>query len=501
MNAILSPCTHKRMLPAALLLLCVLRLSAQDPWREGINLAGITPTEEADARIGGRFVSGDFRKPSEGRSLWSAGASASAESRKDSLVLRGHFAFAAEYGRQMMGSMFTDPGFYPVDVLEFTPGPKSRQTYDIDGGLAWRNRSRWIPALNVRFRGVNYAKRKDLRYTAYRQEIEVVPSLLYRSGRFRAGISGVWEKNSEFIQAEQIGSATADTYYAFLDKGMRYGSYQAWDGSGIHLAESGVDRFPVKQNGGGLALQASWGERLYGDVSVRLSQGEVGEKGYTWFRFPTFGIDAKLLCLLPSGGGIHTLRADYSYARKGLYETVLDKETAGGVTTPVLYGSNRIFTCLAFSAAPSWRFDARSGWSLSAGLTLDHDRDLSTLVYPYWDQDVCTRLFVETAAVIPMGRFLVQAELGGGGRIGPLDCRRPGEEEGTAPFRLENWWEMEEEYQSAARVTAGLSLRYDLPGKLPLYVEAECRVLKAFRVEFLGGSWRQQSRIVLGYHF
>lgn len=56
----------------------------------------------------------------------------------------------------------------------------------------------------------------------------------------------MFSKNSESVKAEVIGT-TENSYNAFLDKGLMYGAYEAWDGSGIHLSESGINGFPIKE--------------------------------------------------------------------------------------------------------------------------------------------------------------------------------------------------------------------------------------------------------------
>lgn len=476
----------------------------QDAWREGVNLAGAQVEDQADARLYGRFTSGDFRLLSEGSRLWSAGARAEAEVVKKGLVLVGNFGFEMVYGNNMMGSMFTEPGYYPLDVLEFTPGPKTRQTYDIGGGLAWRNSSRWTPSATARFRGVNYAKRKDLRHTTYRQEAQLTPSILYEGDGFRLGASYLFEKTSEFVQAEQIGSATADTYYAFLDKGMRYGTYQAWNGSGVHLSEAGVDRFPVKEFSNGVALQVSVGP-VYGDVSYSLTSGQAGEKGYTWFRFPGAKLEAKLLCTLKSGAGRHTLRADYRWERKQLYEAVMERETVGGVTTPHLYGENLVYQSRNFTAGPSWQFEHRRGWKLGAALSFIRSRELSTLMFPFYDLDESTLMRLNLDAEIPLGNFLLKASLSGGNLLGSHNHMVDTDDEqigvSSTPFRLTEWWDPEQEITDAPRVEAGLNVRYTLPGKVPLYFEAGCTFLKAFEVKLLPGTYRQTTQLTVGYSF
>lgn len=69
---------------------------------------------------------------------------------------------------------------------------------------------------------------------------------MYHSGDLAIGFSYMFSKNSESIKAEVIGT-TENSYNAFLDKGLMYGAYEAWDGSGIHLSESGINGFPIKE--------------------------------------------------------------------------------------------------------------------------------------------------------------------------------------------------------------------------------------------------------------
>lgn len=146
----------------------------------------------------------------------------------------------------MSGSMFIQPGFYPVDILEFTPGRKDLQRYAFMGGIASDIAPNWRLGGKIDFAASNYSKRKDLRHTNYRLDLKVAPSVMYHSGDLAIGFSYMFSKNSESIKAEVIGT-TENSYNAFLDKGLMYGAYEAWDGSGIHLSESGINGFPIKE--------------------------------------------------------------------------------------------------------------------------------------------------------------------------------------------------------------------------------------------------------------
>lgn len=503
---------HNLSMSRTLLLLAGVVLSAhslwaQSLWEEGRNISGLATNDasgkKAEAILTGRFSSGDFRTLSEGKTLWSAGASAHACTQLKDMVMTGRFGFEHQEGSEMMGSMFTHPGYYPVDVLEFTPGRKSRQTYDIAGGLAYKSGSRWIPGLTARFQGSNYAKRKDLRHTTYRQEMELTPSLLFEGDGWRIGASYLFGKNSEFIQAEQVGPAKAESYYAFLDKGLRFGTYQAWDGSGIHLAEPGVDRFPVKKITHGGALQFSLGEAFYAHVEISGSEGEVGEKGYTWFRFPGFYWEAKALYRFLENENTHCFKVEFDWTSVRLFENVVDKVTAGGVTTPSILGSNRVFADITTELEATYSLSRADGLRIDASLLLDWNNSLSTPIYPSFDRDSGTHLFFSMETEIPLGRWQLKASFltGGGHELEQQEQDADANVNVTAtPFRLQEWWDLEQEVKDALRMSVGLGVRYNLK-RLPLYVEAGCEYTRAFGVVLTPGADRQTSYLQLGYNF
>ena len=505
MNAKYSLSMSRLALLLAGAVLCALPLRAQEPWREGQNIAGLAfyDSTYVQARVGGGFTSGGYRLPSEASQLWTAGAGAQAERHFRDMVFTGSFSFELQHGKDMMGSMFTQPGYYPIDVLEFTPGPKTRQTYQVGGGLAWLNGSRWIPGFTLNFQGINYSKRKDLRHTTYRQEISFVPSLLYKGEGWNAGLSAILEKNSEFIQAEQIGTATAESYYAFLDKGHRYGTYQVWDGSGIHLSDVGVDRMAVNQFAWGVALQASLGQTLYADAQYKHSNGLLGEKGYTWFRFQGHELMAKLIWNFQASGGLHRLRADVAWEQKDNHESVIDRVTEGGVTTPVEYGNNRIYVRRILNAGPSYAFESSSGWGVGAAAGLEVGRHRGTQMYPFLAYDASTLLNLSVDGHLPLGPVTLEAGLSYRQELAEehslVDTDPAQEGVSSTPFRLQDWWEMEEEYYDASRLGMRLNLRYDFT--IGLFLEAGCEWMHIFHAELLPGLNRQTTHLTIGYRF
>lgn len=518
---------HNRFIFKGMLLLSVVLpaqlLRAQDiynweAWRMGRNIAGLAASssprgevsariERSNAELAAGVETGGYRSLSEAQTLWSGGVTADTEVHYKDMLLIGDFSFRVSGGEAMCGSMFINPGHYPIDILEFTPGGKTLQSYGLGGGIAWRNGSCFIPGCTFRFGGSNYSKRKDLRHTTYNQELEIVPSLIYDGDGIVLGVSGIFGKDSEFVQAEQIGSATADSYYAFLDKGLRYGTYRVWDGNGVHLSESGVDRLPVRQYSYGVALQAELGASLYADVEYVRTSGEVGEKGYSWFRFPGGSVATKLVWSLHRPSGVHVFKASYDWRRQETYETVIDRVNSGGVTTPVECGYNRIFERRCFSTGSAYDFYASGGAELHSELLIIKEKKRSTLMYPFIDLDQVTLLRLGVDGMLPLGNLELSGGMSVGCKIGEhihyIGNIEPELGVVSEPYRLSNWFDCEQELTDAPFVSVALGLLYNftIAGRFNMYAGVDYKVVHAFGVKLLPGCWRHVVQIKLGYDF
>lgn len=468
----------------------------------GAVLCAQTVLAQGVARLTGSFTSGEFRAPSEAQTLWQAGAEAEGRREWTDLSLHGHFGFTQAYGTGMCGSMFTEPGYYPVDVVEFTPGSKSRQTYDIGGGLSWKKLGSWIPGIDTRFRGVNLAKRKDLRHTTYRQELALSPSLAYEGDGWLARLSYSFGKTSEFIQAEVVGPPKAESYYAFLDKGLRYGTYQAWDGSGVHLAEPGVDRFPVNERSHGVSLEVEAPFGLEASFGITFGNGEVGEKGYTWFRFPSLQWEGEAVWQFTAGRYSHRLQAHIGWQSRQLYERVIEKVNSGGVTTPSILGENRVYAERGLEGGISYRLERKDGLALEVLARSEAGNKQSTLMYPFWDLDRATHCHLGLGAEIPLGAFLIKTGgLVSGNIFGHRHTVDTDDDQlgvSSRPFQLAEWYDMENELDDALHAQFSLAVRYNFN---PFYLEAGCDWTHAFRVEVLPGANRQTTHLVFGYNF
>ncbi len=472
----------------------------------------VDPSRGSSATVFGEMEGGGFRSGYAASSLWKAGAKASSSGVYGKTLLAGSFSFEEMRGKDMMTSVFTSPGYYPIDVLEFTPGDKTMQTYAFTGGIFHPLSDRISAGAFVDYSAGNYSKRKDIRHTNYSTGLSLSPTMVYNGDGMRIAASLIFRKTAESIEAEQIGTATADTYYAFLDKGLRYGSYQAWDGSGIHLAEAGINRLPVKEFSGGGALRFDI-KGTSVEFGYLRSSGTVGEKGYDWFRFPGNRFSARISrkSLIPAWGD-NKLEINASSLSQTLEEAVIDKVSEGGVTLPVIYGYNRV----------SWRristvsviYDIRtpdSGIMNSARIlfSANFDDEQSSLTYPYTDEfhgsnytaGASITLYDRRKAV--WDRFLLT--IGGHYRSGNSFERglRSSEPDVTAsePFRLIGDWERKKEWMTSPRIGLEASLRYIFTSVKGLSVSLEGEWLHGLDVVLLPGTERFRGTIKLDYSF
>ena len=496
-----------------------------DPFLRGRNLCGVGTMPSGYVPEGAYRASsaslyttteqGDFRPGYSSSEIWRFGAEARTDGfygPKGKTFLTGSFGFEQMQGKDMMTSMFINPGYYPIDVLEFTPGDKLLQTYRFGGGIARSLTDRWRVGGRMDFTSQNYAKRKDIRHTNYALDLAVSPSVLYTGDVLRLGLSGVFRKTSESIEAEQVGAATAETYMAFFDKGLRYGTLQAWDGSGIHLAEAGVNRLPVREFSYGAAAQLAW-NTVYLDGEYLRTSGSVGEKGFDWYRFPGHRVAANAVWK----NRVCRFSFHLGWMSQALEESVLDKVNTGGVTLPTVYGWNLVSRRRQLDLVPTLvlSFGRPALRSLTFGYVSVIKDEQASPSYPYTDSwhAALHRVHGTVALGLPFGgaweRFgltLGARALWGSDRSQGLEPVIPGEVEeyatpATEPTRLLSDWVRKREYMLATALELSSSVSYRFAAVPGLAVSADAAWLHAARIEYLPGNNRLTATLRLSYNF
>lgn len=497
-----------RHILASMLLLCGLTASGQryervvkdNFWNASGNVTGIRQdsVSRSYAEAYGQYEDGDFRDTWQASKGWSAGAATASIRHLERISLKGSFSFEQIEGYGMCGSMFIDPGFYPVDVLEFTPGRKTLQRYTFDGGFSYDVSENWRIGAAMDFESANMAKRKDLRHTNWKLDMSIAPGIMYHSGDFAIGADYRFRKTSESIKAEQVGTAES-SYYAFLDKGLMYGVYSVWSGSGLHLSEAGVNGFPIKDFSNGAALQIEW-KGLFAEVEFLHSQGTIGEKEYIWFRFPGNETNSLIGYRFQDRKVRHYATVGFGWKNLELKESILEKVSENGVTTVYNHGANRILSKETISLAPEYGFVSRM-LELSIGTDIVWRSGLSSQMYPYAHTQNITSWSSDIEALLHIGSFDIGAGIGFGGGSLNEEATLVAEGSGvqSTPFRLEDWYARQMEYITATRSEASLSLRYNF--RKGIYLQAEGFWIHGFALPQTIGSDRLATTLRIGYDF
>ncbi len=452
------------------------RIHKNNFWNGSKNVTGVRQdsTSRSFAEIYGRYESGNLRDTWMPEKSWSAGAATASIQHLKKISFAGSFSFEQTEGYGMCGSMFIKPGLYPVDVLEFTPGRKSLQTYSFDGGASYDIARHWRIGAKMDFESANIAKRKDLRHSNKRLEMSVTPGFMYHRGGFAIGASYIFEKNSETIEAEQVGISES-SYWAFLDKGMMYGVHSVWTGSGIHLQENGVNGFPVNDFSSGIAVQTQW-NGLFAEVEYLNTRGRMGEKEYMWFNFPGSRIGARIGYTHTSTVR-HNALVRFGWNSLGLDENVLEKVTENGVSSVLNHGSNRILSREVISVAPEYEI-VHELMELSADAEMSWMKSVGSQMYPYVHEQSLFTYSAGLGIVLYVKRFDIGARVVvSGGRV---DERQRMESEVSGvhgePFRLQEWYEKSIDYQTSGKFSTLGFLRYNF--KNGMYLEGAFDIMQ-----------------------
>ena len=498
-----------RFISLICLLSCGMAVSAQtyervlrnNLWNDSGNVTGVRQdsVSRSYAELSGIYEDGGFRDTWQAARAWSAGVSTASIQHLEKMSLKGSFSFTQTEGYDMCGSMFIKPGFYPVDVLEFTPGRKTLQTYAFDGGISYDLASRWRIGAMMDFESSNIAKRKDLRHSNWHLDMTVSPGFMYHDGDFAIGANYIFRKTSETVEAKQVG-ISGTSYYAFLDKGLMYGVHNIWTGSGLHLDEDGVKGFPVKDFSNGAAMQAQY-KGLFAEVVYLHTSGTIGEKEFVWFLFPGNEVNASLGYVHETDNAKHFARLGFGWKSGTLDETVLEKITVGGVTTVVGHGQNRIQTENGMKFRPEYEYVANR-LEVLAKADIGVKEESVSQMYPYvnWQSLMSygadVRVKYRWTSSLTM---TVEAGYAAGKVVEEswLTDDQTGVQ--TTPFRLQEYYDWQTEYETAARLKAGLALRWSF--WKGLYLQADCRLIHAFALKHIAAPDRLTTALRFGYEF
>ena len=91
----------------------------------------------------------------------------------------GAVSIEQKTGYGMLSSMLLEPGYFPVDLLEFIPGMKSREIGRLEGGFVSDLGYECAVGLNASLQAGYVGKRTDLRHSAFGMDLRVEPTVTY----------------------------------------------------------------------------------------------------------------------------------------------------------------------------------------------------------------------------------------------------------------------------------------------------------------------------------
>lgn len=451
---------------------------------------------------------GAFRDSWQPRRSWDTDMATASVRHLDNMSLMGSFSFQQSEYHDMCGSMFIQPGYFPVDVLEFTPGRKKLQQYSFEGGLSYAVSPSFNIGALMDFNSSNIAKYKDLRHSNYRLDMIVSPGFTYKEDEIVLGVNFTVRKVAETVEPEQIG-VKQTTYDAFLDKGMMYGVYSAWTGSGLHLDEAGVKGLPVKELHKSIAFQLMYSD-IFAEVEFGEISGTIGEKDYIWFTYPGNMMSGRAGYSYDAGHVVHHAHLEFGWKDIRLDESILEKVTEGGVTTVRNHGSNRILTESDWYIRPVYEYVSEK-YDILASAEICGTSSTMSQMYPFVYKESLLGWSLGAEAKLYLDEFdldffdFTGFELDAGIRYsdGAVYDHEyiVAEDSGvqTKPFRLEEWYERQMEFRTAPCFSTGLAVRYNF--MKGLYAEAEGRWIHAFNLNYIDGNNRFGATLGIGYNF
>ena len=470
-----------------------------NPWNEGLNAAGLRRDTTSRSYAEAFFVkeNGGMIDFSSSDDSFTLGAQTESIRHFDRVSFAGSFRYAYFDGENMKGSMFMYPGFYPVDIMEFTPGRKIRENYSFTGAISTRLTKSWDLGARINFAASNYAKRKDLRHSNKRLDLEVMPGVLFHRGDWAVGAAYIYLKNNERVSAKEIGS-TAESYEAFFNKGLGFGVLERWDGNGTHLDEtgSGVSGFPIAEQGHGAGIQLQY-KTLYADLSAKHRTGETGEKGVYWHDFESTDVAADIVWSIRPE---HTLRLNFDWTTTDNSERIFTRETVDGITTTFYYGSTPIFASDRTRLSAQYELHKTQKWNLRASLSWQRTEGQSTLYYPYVKEEQIDEYIFATDALFHLGQWELSAgvTLRGGDRSSKEHDLEAALETGAYPEELTSYTDYRNEYLTATRMGLSASLRRNIRH---FYVDLGVVWEHGFALRWVAQPNRLRAQLSLGYNF
>ena len=432
-----------------------------------------------NAAIWGGAEEGGYKPIHEGTLQVRAGAETKVVNHGKKSSWTGALSFEQLVGKNMYSSMLLEPDYFPLDIVEYTKGTKSRQSVNLEAGFLSDIGYEWAAGLKVSARGAYTSKNWNLTHKDLAMALQAEPTLTYvmddDMGLVTTYIARLRTENLR-ITEEVEGDAG---YSPFLDKGLRYGTVL------------GANAFQIQEFAQGFS------EMLYNpDLTLGLEMvWKRGKTGNGQFQYPGSTLKAFYEQMVQADEMDHIYSVTYQRERDQLKESSEDAFRAVsdrvGRSLGLKYESrflHGVFKTFAVALDGS-RWSERStiipnfqdqikryngtatlSTSLSYGII---DLDLNFLAAKGWWKDRGLGFNEDAGSITPVGGAVRQTES----------------------------WLRKMDYLMASRMGMGGTLTCRIPPVKGLYVQLYGYWHHAFNVTRLPGKNREIGKFTIGYNF
>ena len=134
------------------------------------------------AAIRGGVEEGGFRPIHAASFQWTAGAEAKVVNHGEHSSWTGALSFDQMMGQYKNGngySMLLDPDYFPLDIVEFSPGTKSRQSFSLEGGFLTDFGYDWAAGVKASVQGAYTSKRREIPHKDLALTVQLEPTLTF----------------------------------------------------------------------------------------------------------------------------------------------------------------------------------------------------------------------------------------------------------------------------------------------------------------------------------
>ena len=461
----------------ALCLLSPVLLSGQETGLLRLDKKHRAPRNEIAVWSG--MEDGRFRPVFDPYFQWSAGTKASLVRHGARASWTGTLSLEQMSGKYNRSSLFVEPDYFPMDILDYTSGKGSRQTGRLETGFLADLSDLWAMGLKASFKAAHDAKRTLLRHSSFGMEVELEPVVTFRSDDDACIVSSYLVRlRTERTKVDQSHVDAEGFMPVFFDKGMSYGAY-----------DPALGLFPVLEFAHGFNEEYHSPE-FSGGFGIVWKRGRAGDGDYSRFRFPGSTLKGFLETLREGFEVDRTYRISYQRMRDQFRELL---DSGDGYEAD----SDRVGRNVDLKIG----FLPHNGVLKSISLDLDGN---------YWLESAAARVVsdrtqrLDASATLSASLVLEDFDLDFnvmGGKGFWLDRGRAADEEGDEPFRLTRNWLGKMEYFMAPRIGVGGSVSYRFPAIEGLFLQLSGSWIRAFNVSYLGGKNREIITLKIGYNY